>query len=373
MLTTNIPAILIWFVANNLFYELELWNTLYYVNIFFIVYLWSAFIIKAEKKIAGKINLEENSIKKVDKKKLILMMGFTGILSVVIGQYTGAFGRRGEIEFINFNESIYSFLYSLINPILCIVSSFFWAKFIFSNKYIWGILAGIISSLVFGLTATRWQFLLSISPIIIILIQSISLKILLPSLAVLYLGSIPLAALRMGRDVDPLAFDDFTMQQIPIVNTAYAIKEVGVHPEGLESFKNGVLKYYIPRFLYKDKGVDEAMRTFNKKRIGIDILTDSGNTLPGLVGSLYIYGGTWFIVLWAFIFGIITRILDKKINIIATPFELLVLSLFLIGLVLQVRNISLGYLTPAMFCWLAIIVIKIFKVPNKKRILIWRD
>jgi hypothetical protein len=101
--------------------------------------------------------------------------------------------------------------------------------------------------------------------------------------------------------------------------------------------------------------VDESIWRFNFARANIDIRFDQGNVLPGLIGSLYMYGGEVAVLLGAIaIAGLSIAVCRLVSN--AGPHALALYSLYLGGLLLQFRNLSMGYWVPFIIAVLAVTI-----------------
>jgi oligosaccharide repeat unit polymerase len=69
----------------------------------------------------------------------------------------------------------------------------------------------------------------------------------------------------------------------------------------------------IPRFIWPEKPISEIVRFYTLARWGIDILQESGNTFPGLVGQYYMSWGWFGPIIIGLLFGWLTSQIDKTL------------------------------------------------------------
>lgn len=97
-----------------------------------------------------------------------------------------------------------------------------------------------------------------------------------------------------------------------ISETSYAINLV---PNQHEFFHESNIALFathlIPRFIWPDKPISEISRFYNLKRWGLDIMTDGGNVLPGIIGQYYMSDGVIGIVIISFVFAVVTSLSDR--------------------------------------------------------------
>lgn len=280
---------------------------------------------------------------------IILLMGVTDGLS-----------NRGNMDFRNFNESASEMFGSLSFPFQAAISACLWALVFRRSSMIYAILAGSFSGYQFSMHGTRWMALVGLAPVVIRLFQNFRIGKLFIFSIIIFLLVIPLGWVRMGNG----AMESFgvlsILKDIPFFESAHAVESVGKHPEGLRSFLSGVVMYPIPRALI-DKGLDYTMIEFNYVRSGINIIDQGGNVLPGLIGSLYMYGGWLFVCIFGVIFSGLTIAVDKYCSIGLDVWGDAIVSTFVIGVGLQVRNLSVGYFVPTLIILVFAFVIAVIR------------
>lgn len=320
--------------------DIALYNSVLFLILFSLSY---SFSFTKNKNTKGH-NSQYILYEKVSLFTIILFVLIAIIVSGIIGIKSGMFGARGENIISNVQTSEFAFINGLLSPLFNMISAYFWALALKKNSKLFFLYAALFSGYILGSTGTRWYFLISISPLIIYaIVQLKAFKSVLVSV-IFFLSFLPFSFIRNNEEYSlELIFLRMPME-LPIFESVRAIDLIGIHKEGIMAFVHGIIYYPIPRFLF-DKGFDETMLDFNWAVLGIDIRYYPATILPGLIGSLYMYGGPLMIGLFGLIFGRAFRYLDGKLFSLmdygASGFTYA--SLLFISLFLQVRNLSVGY------------------------------
>jgi oligosaccharide repeat unit polymerase len=126
--------------------------------------------------------------------------------------------------------------------------------------------------------------------------------------------------------------------------------------------ESAILQFVIspfPRFLWPDKPISELVRFYTLSRWGVDILQESGNTFPGLVGQYYMSWGWFGPIIIGLLFGWLTAQIDKTLvsEQVKNDLYLFGLELMLIvWLFLSFRILSPGFFYPILVAGLVVYV-----------------
>ncbi|MDD3602584.1 MAG: hypothetical protein PHZ17_04620 [Sulfurovum sp.] len=320
--------------------DIALYSSILFLVTFYFSYSFSLKKRKTSLVDSRKIQFEN----KIQWSNIILFVSITIIFAGIIGTITGTFGARGEKIVSNVNIGVFALLNTLLSPFLDIIAAYFWSRALINKSKLFFLFAAILSGYILGSSGTRWHFLLALSPLILyIVIRLGSVRAVTIGILV-FLALLPFSFIRNGEAFSWILILQRMPMEVPAYESVRAIKLIGIHPEGLMGFVHGILYYPIPRFLF-DKGFDQTLLDFNWAVLGIDIRYYPATILPGLIGSLYMYGGPLMIGLFGAIFGRAFRYLDRKlftlINYGSSGFTYA--SLLFLALFLQVRNLSVGY------------------------------
>jgi hypothetical protein len=128
---------------------------------------------------------------------------------------------------------------------------------------------------------------------------------------------------------------------------------------GFIDFINGNILVLIPRIVWPGKPADQILESYMRNEIGSRY--DHGATiLPGMLGSLYLYGGALFLIVFLYIFKRILSHYERQFHKGSSVYSTAVSSAFIIGLFLQLRGLSVFYLMPALFIVSYFLILKIF-------------
>ena len=147
--------------------------------------------------------------------------------------------------------------------------------------------------------------------------------------------------------------------------TLFAISLV---PDYHDYFKESALLHFIispiPRIIWPDKPASELVWFYTFFRWNIDIYTQSGNVLPGIIGQYYMSWGWLGPIIIGAILGVLTKYLDlilSKINIENDPYK------FALGIFMSVWIIiSYRLLSPAFFYPIVMSYVIIFFSSQRK-------
>ncbi len=115
----------------------------------------------------------------------------------------------------------------------------------------------------------------------------------------------------------------------------------------------------IPRFLWPDKPISELVRFYTLARWGVDILQESGNTFPGLVGQYYMSWGWFGPIIIGLLFGWLVAQIDKTlVNERASrdPYLFGVGLMLSVWLFLSFRILSPGFFYPILIAGLIVYI-----------------
>ena len=76
------------------------------------------------------------------------------------------------------------------------------------------------------------------------------------------------------------------------------------------------LVHLVPRAIWVGKPVSEVSEIFIFERWGIDIYTQGGNVLPGVVGQYYMSQGVIGVLLGGVFFGVLCKFIDNRLNVV---------------------------------------------------------
>jgi hypothetical protein len=276
------------------------------------------------------------------------------VAALLASALTGGLSNRSELAFTNINDSFNSTLGSLTGYLLPAAGAIALAEGIVRRNARWLVWGAIAAGLALGSSGTRWYLLLALSPALVVALKHFSGWKVLSIAAVCYAALIGVGTIRNGQEFSFETASKTAVFDMPLVESAYAIEDVGQLENGGAAFVSGFLLYLVPRS-WIDKGVDESIWRFNFARANIDIRFDQGNVLPGLIGSLYMYGGEIAVILGAVAIAAFSIVVCRLVSR-AGPYALALYSLYLGGLLLQFRNLSMGYWVPFLIAVLAVTI-----------------
>lgn len=280
---------------------------------------------------------------------------FVLVVAALIGSaLTGGLSNRSELVFTNINDSFGGTLGSLTGYLLPAAGAIALAEGIMRRSARWMFWGAVAAGLALGSSGTRWYLLLALSPALVVALKHFSGWKVLAVAAVCYAALIGVGTVRNGQEFSLETASKTAVLDMPLVESAYAIEDVGQLEDGGAAFVSGFLLYLAPR-AWIDKGVDETIWRFNFARANIDIRFDQGNVLPGLIGSLYMYGGEFAIIMGAIAIAACSIVVCRLVSG-AGPHALALYSLYLGGLLLQFRNLSMGYWVPFLIAALAVTI-----------------
>jgi oligosaccharide repeat unit polymerase len=136
---------------------------------------------------------------------------------------------------------------------------------------------------------------------------------------------------------------------------------VSIVPSYHDYFKESSAMLFLvspaPRFLWPGKPISELVRFYILLRWNIDILTEAGNTFPGIVGQYYMSWGWFGPILIGGLFGLLASRLDRYLaralrenNGYPAATALMLLS----WMILCFRVLSPSNLYPVLFCGLIV-------------------
>jgi hypothetical protein len=206
------------------------------------------------------------------------------------------------------------------------------------------VLALGLASLILATSGTRYFFLLAISPLIygVILRSKIIVK---AYAAIMLIGFSVYIALR--RSVTDLGSDALLFYDLPSSASYILVNSHQPQLSDIWYFFVGNVLVLIPRSIFSDKPIDEATINFVIATLG-DSAFESGSTyLPGFLGSAWLYGGIFGVVIFSLILGHLF-VLALTYNVKSWQSEAIA-SLMLVGTLLQFRNISIFYFLPLLY------------------------
>lgn len=158
--------------------------------------------------------------------------------------------------------------------------------------------------------------------------------------------------------------------------TLLAVKLI---PSYHDYFRESILLQFItspiPRFIWPEKPVSELVWFFTQFRWNIDIFSQPGNLLPGIVGQFYMSWGWVGPPTIGAIFGLILKRIDiflSRIEIESDPYGFAIGILWASWIFISFRMLSPGFFYPVLASALAIFLCKsVF--PKKRKIAHWAN
>jgi hypothetical protein len=322
-------------------------------------------LVRSEQILGGQTAKETRGTRRFLARSLPFFLAALACAAFAASASTGGLSNRSELVFTNFNDSFQDTLSSLTGYILPAIGAIALAEGIARRSSVWLLAAAVAAGLAFGSTGTRWYLLLAVSPALVVALKQLSGSKVIAVAAVCYLAMVGVGTIRNGQEFSFESAGKTALLDMPLVESAYAIERVGELEDGASAFVSGFALYLAPRALV-DKGVDESIWRFNYARSSRDIRYDQGNVLPGLIGSLYMYGGEIAIVLGAIAIAACSIAVCRFINYTGR-YALPLYSLYLGGLLLQFRNLSMGYWVPFLIAAIAVTIWLVGKEQFAKR------
>jgi len=133
-----------------------------------------------------------------------------------------------------------------------------------------------------------------------------------------------------------------------------------LHKElGTATLDNDVMifaTFLVPRSIWPDKPVPEAVQQYTYFRWGQDILQEAGNVFPGLIGQYILSFGASGPILIGLVFGLFAAIIDRRLNanIHFSVTSTLPALCYAVGLFLSFRYFSPGYFVAPLFVHLGV-------------------
>lgn len=288
---------------------------------------------------------------------IITSLSFALIYSI---SDTTALENRSQVRegILNYSFTFNSFLKTQMNLIFISISALLLSDFLFSRRTWTGALGAMLSSYLLISTGTRWYFLLSAAPVLAFFAARFSFPIKLTAAATFSAAMISIAIARSAGTLSGMR--DALIWDIPSLQSYRTITLYDGNLRGLDDFFYGNFLVLIPRFLWPTKPDDAVSQNFMLDTIG-NAYFNGATVLPGFLGSSWLYGGYLGVAIFSIgLFWLFGKA-EKRVLEANNGSKLALASLLLVGLALQVRNISIQYLVPALYLLIIVKLLASYK------------
>ena len=280
-------------------------------------------------------------------------MSISLILAYVLTKYYGFEGlvSRGSVRdgVINFNYSKSAFFMTQLDYFLIALSSVFLQKWLKTSKNLLLFFSTVISIYLLVRTGTRWYWLLSVSPMLVYVL--LNLKFMSKIIVTLIFGFCLVWLGGNRNDVEVQSVQDTLTWDLPSYQSEKIVKNLDSDISGFLDFYNGQIIVLIPRFIWPSKPLDVKTTAYMEDEIG-EAFGLGGTILPGFIGSAWLYGGFFGIIFFGAIYFNLLRATERLILKNINGEKMIYLGSLYIGLILQLRGISIFYLIPAFYAYL---------------------
>ena len=291
------------------------------------------------------------NINKIDFKsfQIFALSILTSYLAILIAENLNFIGLsdRSSLreEASNYSTTSFLFILTQLEYVLIAITASLISKGIikYNNKLFF--LGQFLAILILLKTGTRWIFLLALSPFLVFLYIVLKPLTKLFGIILFVCGIASLSILRSSTNI---SLASSLWWDIPSFQSANIINTMNRDFFSIIDFFNGNLFILIPRFIWTNKPIDNSITEYMISIIG-DRFYDGATILPGFIGSTYLYGGWFGIIIFSLLFRyIMFKLIKWNINILPHQ-NLTIISLSLMGLMLQLRGISVFYFMPLIY------------------------
>ena len=342
-------------VLFNIFYGNFVFDNYFFALIIFGIILFAKHD-KSKFQHIIKLSLDKDNIKI---SKFILLCLFSLFISLLFANYFDFIGlskrellRDGSS---NFTLNINSFFRIQLQYIFIAFVSHILSKGIINKNTKLIFLGLLFSFLILHQSGTRWLFLLCISPLLtyFYVVSNKVIKLIGTSILIAILTFVSSIRTTAETSLFTVLWWD-----IPSFQSQNVLNTFKTEFLNIIDFFNGNIFVLIPRFIWPNKPIDSVITEFMISVIG-DRFYEGATVLPGFIGSSYLYG-SWFGII---IFSLLFRFLIHKLvkwNFKFSSFEnLCFISLSILALIMQLRGISVFYFMPLIYYTVALRIRKI--------------